>query len=84
MFYLQFYRCLNHSQIFIKEAQNARETLIWVLGNPRCTRVEWRVPQCGLLFLQKSEVYKDALYLIRRSFRRFDLNNPDEPGVSGK
>jgi hypothetical protein len=28
MFYLQFYRCLNHSQIFIKEAQNARETLI--------------------------------------------------------
>jgi hypothetical protein len=29
---------LNHSQIF--RSQNARETLIWVLGNPRCTKVE--------------------------------------------
>jgi hypothetical protein len=26
--YLQFYQCAEHSQIFIKEAQNARETLI--------------------------------------------------------
>jgi hypothetical protein len=50
---------LNHSQIFIKEAQNARETLIWVLGNPRCTRVEREeFLNVGIIVLQKSEVYK--------------------------
>jgi hypothetical protein len=47
---------LHHSQIFIKEAQNARETLIVIRVVPRVEREEFL--NVGIIVLQKSEVYK--------------------------
>jgi hypothetical protein len=72
---------LNHSQIFIKEAQNARETLIWVL-NPRCTKGRaWRVPQCGIIVLKKRSLCDSFPWYTKNTVvigRSWCGTNPDE------
>ena len=58
--YLQFLLTrLNHSEIFIKEAQNAREKLIRVCCDSRCAKGRARrIPECrDYSFLQKSQIY---------------------------
>jgi hypothetical protein len=61
---------LNHSQIFIKEAQNARETL-WVLVIRVAKGRAWRVPQCGIIVFAKAKFIKVIHSLIYKEHSRY-------------